>query len=262
MSSRLLGLLGGMSWVSSAQLYTQVNQGVAARRGGLHSAALLLHSVDFAPLAAAQAAGDWAAIARQLGEAGAGLRRAGAQALLLATNTMHAVADEIEQRAELPLLHLVDITAAALRQHGVRSVGLLGTRFTVELPFYAERLARHGIALRVPDEAGRAAVHRCIYEELCQDRVTPATTALLHEQVLALAAAGAQAVVLGCTELSLALPASAPVALPLFDSTALQAAAAVDWLCGVDPTHHPTERSAAAGAIAQSTPCLTNRPLT
>lgn len=258
MSPRMLGMLGGMSWVSSAQLYTQINQGVAARRGGLHSAALLLHSVDFAPLAVAQAAGDWAAIARQLGEAGAGLRRAGAQALLLATNTMHAVADEIEQRAELPLLHLVDITAAALLQHGVRTVGLLGTRFTMELPFYAERLERHGIALRVPDQDGRGAVHRCIYEELCQDRVTPAATALLQAQVQALAGAGAQAVVLGCTELSLALPATAPVALPLFDSTALQAAAAVDWLC----TDRPTERSAAAGANAQSTPCLTNRPLT
>lgn len=236
MNERMLGLLGGMSWVSTAQIYAQINQGVATRRGGLHSARLLIHSVDFAPLAAAQAAGDWAGIARTLGEAGAGLRAAGAGALLLATNTMHAVADEIEQRAGLPLLHLVDITAQALQAQGVQRVGLLGTRFTMELPFYGERLRRHGMSLSVPDAEGRAAVHRAIYEELCHNRITPETTALLREQVQRLAEAGAQGLVLGCTELCLALPPDSPAALPLFDSTALQAQAAVDWLLNAGPT--------------------------
>jgi len=227
---RPLGLLGGMSWTSSADLYRRINLGVAARLGGLHSANLLLHSVDFAPIAAWQAQQDWAAAVQYLGEAGAGLRRAGAGALMLLTNTMHQVADEIEQRAGLPLLHLVDITATALRQRGVHRLGLLGTRFTMELPFYAERLARHGLALQVPDSEGRSAVHRLIYEELCRDVVTPAGTLLLREQVRQLAEAGAEIVVLGCTELGLALPENSLAALPLIDSTRLQAEAAVDWL--------------------------------
>ena len=231
---RLLGVLGGMSWVSSMDLYGRINRGVADRLGGLHSARLLLHSVDFAPIAALQAAQDWPAAGRHLGAAAAGLRAAGAQGLLLATNTMHQVADVIEAQGGLPLLHVVDITAAALRARGVRTVGLLGTRFTMELPFYAERMARHGLALRVPDAAGRAAVHEAIYTELCHNRVTPATTALLIEQVMRLRDAGAEAVVLGCTELGLALPEAADAALPLFDSTRLQAEAAVDWL--TDPS--------------------------
>jgi aspartate racemase len=227
---RPLGLLGGMSWTSSADLYRRINLGVAERLGGLHSANLLLHSVDFAPVAAWQAEGNWAAAAHYLGRAGAGLRQAGAGALMLLTNTMHQVADEIEQQSGLPLLHLVDITAAALRERDARRVGLLGTRFTMELPFYAERLARHGLELCVPDGLGRAAVHRAIYEELCRDIVTPATSALLRDLVAQLAAAGAEIVVLGCTELSLALPEDSPAALPLIDSTRLQAEAAVDWL--------------------------------
>jgi aspartate racemase len=183
---RLLGVLGGMSWVSSMDLYGRINRGVADRLGGLHSARLLLHSVDFAPIAALQTAQDWPAAGRHLGAAAAGLRAAGAQGLLLATNTMHQVADAIEAQGGLPLLHVVDITAAALRARSVRTVGLLGTRFTMELPLYAERMARHGLALRVPDAAGRAAVHEAIYTELCHNRVTPATTALLIEQVMRL----------------------------------------------------------------------------
>jgi aspartate racemase len=154
---------------------------------------------------------------------------------------MHQVADAIEARSGLPLLHIVDITAAALRTRDVHTVGLLGTRFTMELPFYAERMARHGLALRVPDAAGRAAVHEAIYTELCHNRVTPATTRLLREQVARLRDAGAQAVVLGCTELGLALPEGVDAALPLFDSTRLQADAAVDWLtapAGIAQSRH------------------------
>lgn len=230
---KTLGILGGMSWESSAHLYALINRGIAARLGGLHSAQLILHSVDFAPIAAMQSAGDWAGAARLLGEAGAGLRRAGAEALLIATNTMHLVADEVERAAGLPLLHIVDATGEALRAAGVTRAGLLATRFTMEQAFYRDRMrARFGIELVVPDEAGRAEVHRLIYEELCRGRFEPASREGLRTQVAALAAQGAEAAILGCTELGLLLPAGSDAVLPLFDSTELHARAAVDWMLG------------------------------
>lgn len=230
---KTLGILGGMSWESTQHLYALINRDVAARLGGLHSAQLVLHSVDFAPIAAQQAAGDWAGAARVLGEAAAGLRRAGAEALLIATNTMHRVAAEVEQTAGLPVLHIVDSTADALRAAGVKRAGLLATRFTMEQAFYRERLwQRHGIEAITPDEAGRAEVHRLIYEELCRGRFEAASREWLRDAVGRLADRGAQAVILGCTELGLLLPAGSAAAVPLFDSTELQARAAVDWMLG------------------------------
>jgi aspartate racemase len=230
---RTLGILGGMSWESTQHLYALINRDVAARLGGLHSAQLLLHSVDFAPIAAMQSAGRWADAAGLLGEAGAGLKRAGAEALLIATNTMHLVATEVERAAGLPVLHIVDVTAEALHAAGVRRAGLLATRFTMEQGFYRERMwERFGIELITPDEAGRAEVHRLIYDELCRGRFEPASREALRAQVAALADRGAQAAILGCTELGLLLPAGSPAALPLFDSTQLQARAAVDWMLG------------------------------
>ncbi len=230
---KTLGILGGMSWESTQHLYALINRDVAARLGGLHSAQLVLHSVDFAPIAAQQAAGDWAGAARVLGEAAAGLRRAGAEALLIATNTMHRVAAEVEQTAGLPVLHIVDSTADALRAAGVKRAGLLATRFTMEQAFYRERLwQRHGIEAITPDEAGRAEVHRLIYEELCRGRFETASREWLRDAVGRLADRGAQAVILGCTELGLLLPAGSAAAVPLFDSTELQARAAVDWMLG------------------------------
>lgn len=230
---RTLGILGGMSWASTQHLYALINRGVAARLGGLHSAQLVLYSVDFAPIAAMQSAGDWAGAASVLGAAGAGLRRAGAEALLIATNTMHLVATEVERAAGLPVLHIVDATAEALRAAGVKHAGLLATRFTMEQGFYRERMkTRFGIEVITPDAAGRADVHRLIYEELCRGRFEPASRETLRAQVTALAGRGAQAVILGCTELGLLLPAGSDVALPLFDSTDLQARAAVDWMLG------------------------------
>ncbi|WP_343625145.1 aspartate/glutamate racemase family protein [Roseateles puraquae] len=230
---KTLGILGGMSWESTQHLYALINRDVAARLGGLHSAQLVLHSVDFAPVAAQQAAGDWAGAARVLGEAAAGLRRAGAEALLIATNTMHRVAAEVEQAAGLPVLHIVDSTADALRAAGVKRAGLLATRFTMEQAFYRERLwQRHGIEAITPDEAGRAEVHRLIYEELCRGRFEAASREWLRDAVGRLADRGAQAVILGCTELGLLLPAGSAAAVPLFDSTELQARAAVDWMLG------------------------------
>lgn len=230
---KTLGVLGGMSWTSTQHLYALINRGVAARLGGLHSARLVLHSVDFADIAAMQAAGRWADAAQLLGEAAAGLRRAGAEALLIATNTMHVVAGEIERAAGLPVLHIADATAEALRAAGVKRAGLLATRFTMEQGFYRDRLwERFGIEAIVPDEPGRAEVHRLIYEELCQDRFEPASRELLRAQVAALADRGAQAAILGCTELGLLLPTGSAAALPLFDTTELQARAAVDWMLG------------------------------
>ncbi|MGQ3054962.1 MAG: aspartate/glutamate racemase family protein, partial [Roseateles sp.] len=227
------GILGGMSWESTQHLYALINRGVAARLGGLHSARLVLHSVDFAPIAAMQSAGHWAEAARVLGVAATGLKSAGAEALLIATNTMHLVASEIEQAAGLPVLHIVDATAEALRAAGVRRAGLLATRFTMEQAFYRDRMReRFDIELIVPDEASRAELHRLIYEELCRGRFEPASREVLRAQVAALAERGAQAAILGCTELGLLLPAGSAAALPLFDSTDLQARAAVDWMLG------------------------------
>ena len=230
---RTLGILGGMSWESTQHLYALINRDVAARLGGLHSAQLVLHSVDFAPIAAMQAAGAWAEAAHVLGEAAAGLRRAGAEALLIATTTMHLDATEVERAAGLPVLHIVDATAEALRAAGVRRAGLLATRFTMEQGFYRERMwERFGIEVITPDEAGRAEVHRLIYEELCRGRFEPASREAQRSEIAALADRRAQAVILGCTALGLLLPAGSAAPLPLFDSTELQARAAVDWMLG------------------------------
>lgn len=229
---RLLGVLGGMSWESSAHLYKLLNQGVAARLGGLHSARLLMHSVDFAEIEALQRSGDWAAAGELLGRAGAGLKAAGAEALLLATNTMHKLAEPIERLSGLKLIHIVDATAAALKAAGIERAGLLATRYTMEQAFYRERLAQHGIATLVPALEARDEVHRIIYEELCRGLILPSSRLRYEAAVRALAEVGAQGVILGCTEIGLLLdPAEAAWSpVPLFDSTALQAAAAIDWL--------------------------------
>lgn len=232
-SSKTLGLLGGMSWESTAVYYRLINQGVAQRLGGLHSAPLLLHSVDFATMAALQAAGDWAAAGQLLAQAGAGLRAAGAQALVLATNTMHKLAAEIEAGSGLPLLHIADATGAALQASGVQRVLLLGTRFTMEDDSIVRgRLQRQaGFEISVPDEAGRALLQRVIFDELCRGVVNPASRQQLVQLITQHAALGAQAVILGCTELMLLLDQrSSP--LPTFDSTALHSAAAVQWMLG------------------------------
>ena len=228
---RTLGVLGGMSWESTAVYYRLINQGVARRRGGLHSAPLLLHSVDFAPLAAQQATGEWAGAAAVLGAAAAGLKRAGAQALVLATNTMHKLAAEIEAEGGLPLLHIADAAGAALRAAGVPRAALLGTRFTMEnAAIVIDPLAqRHGLEVRVPGADDRALLHRVIYDELCRGVISDASRAAVVAVIDRQRAAGAQAVILGCTEITLLIDqACSP--LPVFDTTALHCAAAVDWL--------------------------------
>ena len=228
---RTLGLIGGMSWESTAVYYRLINQQVAARRGGLHSAPLLLHSVDFAAIAALQAQGDWDGAGRVLGQAAAGLRQAGAQALLVATNTMHKVADAIEAAAGLPLLHIADATGAALQAAGVRQAALLGTRFTMEddTIVRARLQQRFGLTVRVPDEADRALMHRVIFEELCRGRVLDTSRDAIVALIARQRAAGADAVILGCTEIGMLIDAGCSP-LPVLDTTELHAAAAVHWM--------------------------------
>lgn len=225
-----LGLLGGMSWESTAEYYRRINQGMAARLGGLHSARLLLHSVDFAEIAQLQEQGDWDAAGAQLADAARGLERAGASALLLCTNTMHVVAPAIEAAVNIPLLHIVDVTGKALQAAGVRRAGLLGTRYTMEQPFWRERLEQScGVELVVPPEGQRVRVHAVIFEELCRGVVAEASRAEYVDVIEGLAAAGAEAVILGCTEIGLLVSAS-DSPLPVFDTTALHVDAAVDFL--------------------------------
>ena len=228
---RTLGVLGGMSWESTAVVYRLLNQGVAARLGGLHSAPLAIASVDFAPVAAMQSAGEWDRAAALLGARARGLRDAGAGALLLASTTMHKVADTIERTSGLPLLHIADATGAAIAARGLRQVGFLGTGFSMDDPACVTgRLAeRHGLRILLPTPDERLQVHRVIYEELCRGSVRAESRGLYQRVIAGLAERGAQAVVLGCTEICLLIDDTTSP-LPTFDSTALHAAAAVDWM--------------------------------
>jgi len=233
---KTLAVLGGMSWESTLVYYRLLNQGVARRFGGLHSAPLLLHSVDFAGIEALQRAGDWAEAGRRLGAAAHRLKLAGAEGLLIATNTMHLVADQVREASGLPLLHIGDATGAALRAQGHATVGLLGTRFTMEQDFLRCHLQQHhGITTLTPEPAERDTVHRVIYEELCRGVVTDASRAAYLRIIERLAGRGCTAVALACTEIGLLLPEGTPAALPLFDTTALHAAAAVDWMLNDRP---------------------------
>jgi aspartate racemase len=226
---RLLGVLGGMSWTSTAEYYRLLNRGVAARLGGLHSARLLLHSVDFEPVAAMQHDGDWAGTAKVLGEAAQGLERAGAEGLLVATNTMHKVADEITGATGIPLLHIADATARRVLADGRRTVGLLATAFTMEEDFYVGRLRGHGLEVLVPRDGERADVHRIIYEELVREVVREESRQRYREVMAALVDRGAEGIVLGCTEIGL-LVGDGDSSVPLYDTTAIHAEAAVDWM--------------------------------
>ena len=226
---RTIGLIGGMSWESTASYYRVINEAVRARLGGLHSARLVLHSVDFAEVAALQRAEDWAGAARLLGDAGRGLAAAGAGLLVICTNTMHLVADAVADAAGVPVLHIGDTTADALKAAGHRTVGLLGTRFTMERPFYRERLQqRHGLEVLVPDDAGMDNVHRIIFDELCVGEVREDSRARYRAVMDDLVARGATAIVLGCTEISM-LVGEHDASVPLFDTMRLHAEAAADW---------------------------------
>ena len=226
---RTLGLLGGMSWESTAEYYRLINRGMAERLGGVHSARLLMHSVDFDDLAVLQRAGDWWAAGAMLGDAARGLERIGAEAIVLAANTMHEVATDIESAIDIPLIHIVDPTGEALARRGIRRAGLLGTRYTMEIPFWRERMReRYSIEILLPGETDRALVHRVIVDELSQGRIDARSRAEYVKVTERLWAAGADALIFGCTEIGLLLQPD-DVALPTFDTTALHAAAAVSF---------------------------------
>ncbi len=230
---KTIGLIGGMSWESSLEYYRILNQTTRDRLGGLHSAKIILFSVDFADMAAMQHEGRWDDISEILVEAAQQLQMAGASMVLVCANTMHRLADDIEAHISIPFLHIADATAEAVKAQGLHRVGLLGTKFTMEEAFYRQRLAEnHGLEVIIPDAPGREAVHRIIYDELCQGRFTPES----RQRVLALgqdlAEAGAEGVVLGCTELEL-LVGDSRATVPLFPTTRIHAEAAVNLALGL-----------------------------
>ena len=222
-----IGMLGGMSWESSAEYYRLANELVRERVGGLHSADCILLSVDFADIESLQASGSWDDAGKLLANAAGRLEAAGADLLLLCTNTMHKVADQVADAVRIPLLHLADATAAAIQDAGLRTVGLLGTAFTMEQDFYRDRLRSNGLTVLVPDADNRALVHSVIYEELCLGIITPASRAAYVGVIDRLVEAGAQGVVLGCTEIEL-LISQADSRVPVFPTTRLHVQAAVD----------------------------------
>lgn len=222
---KTIGLIGGMSWESSAHYYRILNEETARLRGGLHSCPVIMHSVDFAPIAAMQAEGDWERAGRELNAVVRGLVGAGAQVLGIATNTMHVIADAITDGIDVPLVHIADPTAEALLADGFDTVGLLGTRFTMEMGFYKDKLAASGLTPLVP-EVDRTNLHGIIYEELCKGIVRDQSRQVYVTAIERLAARGAQAVILGCTEIGMLIDDSISP-LPVFDTTDLHAKALV-----------------------------------
>ena len=222
---KTIGLIGGMSWESTALYYRIVNQETARRLGGLHSAPLLLHSVDFAPVEEMQRAGDWAGLGEMLAASAMGLAANGAELIGLSTNTMHIVADRITRDLGIPFIHIADPTVTALKADGVEAVGLLGTRFTMEMPFYRDRLTAAGLEVLVP-EVDITNLNGIIYDELCRGIVRDASRDIYVRAIERLAARGAQAVILGCTEITLLIDASSSP-LPTYDTTDLHARALV-----------------------------------
>jgi len=223
-----IGLLGGMSWESSAEYYRLANELVRERLGGLHSAKLVMHSVDFAEIEELQVAGRWEEAGAVLVAAAIGLEKAGAELLLLCTNTMHIVADQISSAVSIPFLHLADATAGAVHRSGSDTVGLLGTAFTMEHPFYRDRLRSHGLDVLVPEAEDRTLVHRVIYEELCLGVVEQASRHACAEVIKRLVDRGATGVILGCTEIEL-LIGQCDSSVPVFPTTRLHVEAAVDF---------------------------------
>jgi aspartate racemase len=224
----IIGLIGGMSWESSAEYYRIINQGTRDRLGGVHSARSLMWSVDFGEIEQLQHRGEWDRLAEAMKDAARRLERGGADFLVLCTNTMHRMADEIAGAVAIPLLHIADPTAEAIRRAGFTRVGLIGTAFTMEQAFYRGRLEkRHGLEVLIPDAEDRRIVHDIIYRELVAGQVLPASREAYRAIIARLIACGAEAIILGCTEIML-LVSDADSAVPLFDTTRLHALAAVE----------------------------------
>jgi aspartate racemase len=226
---KTIGLIGGMSWESSLLYYRLINQGVRQRLGGLHSAQLLLHSVDFAPVEALQHSGNWDGAAEILIDAAQRLQRGGADFFLIATNTMHQVADSVSEAVDIPLLHIADATGAVLRQDGVRRVGLLGTAFTMELGFYIDRIEQQfGISVVVPELHDRQMVHDIIYQELCLGQIDDDSREVYLAIIERMRAQQIDGVILGCTEIGM-LVEPQHTDIQLYDTTAIHAQQAVDF---------------------------------
>jgi aspartate racemase len=225
---KTIGLIGGMSWESSLEYYRIINERTKARLGGFHSAQCVLYSVDFAEIETLQHQGKWPETAQILGRAARSVKAAGADFIVLCTNTMHKVASEIESAADVPLLHIADATARQVSSRGLTKIGLLGTRFTMEEDFYKGRLTqKYGLEVLVPGPADRETIHRVIYEELVVGRIEPSSRQRFVTIIEDLAGKGAQGVILGCTEIGLLVKdKDSPV--PLFDTTRIHAEAAVD----------------------------------
>lgn len=230
---KTIGLLGGMSWESTLPYYRLINEGVKTRLGGLHSAKILLYSVDFHEIEACQSSGEWDKAGEMLADAALGLQKAGADGIVLCTNTMHKVAHHIESRCDLPFLHIADATGRAITAQGVNRVALLGTRYTMEQDFYRGRLSdEFGITSLIPDELQRQKINQIIFDELCLGKTTEAAKSYYQQVIEALYKQGAQGVIFGCTEIGLLLQQK-DCPLPVYDTAVLHAADAVSFMLGV-----------------------------
>jgi len=226
---KVIGLIGGMSWESTVPYYRTINETVKEPLGGLHSAKVILYSVDFHDIERLQQSGDWAVAGSLLAGVAQAVEKAGAEAVVLCTNTMHKVADAIEAAVSIPLLHIADATAEEIRAAGISTVGLLGTRFTMEQGFYKDRLQQcFGLRVLTPGEQDRQIVHRVIYEELCLGKVIDASRSEFRRIMAELVSQGSEAVILGCTEITL-LVGPTDAAVPLFDTTSIHARKAAEW---------------------------------
>ena len=226
---KTIGMIGGMSWESSLEYYRIINEAVKEQLGGLHSAKSLMYSVDFAEIEVLQREGRWQEATRAMVEAARSVEAGGADFLIICTNTMHKMADEVQESIAIPLLHIADATAEAIQGRGLQRVGLLGTRFTMEQDFYRGRLVeKYGLDVIIPDRAEREIVHRVIYDELVLGKIEPVSKAQYLRIIAGLAQAGAKGIILGCTEIGL-LVSQADSNLPLFDTTRIHALAAVQY---------------------------------
>ena len=228
-AQRTLGIIGGMSWESTESYYRIINEGIKAELGGLHSADLLIHSVDFGPINTLQETGEWDELGAMMASSGKRLQAAGAQGLLIATNTMHKLFDDVQSATDLPLIHIADATIDAIKVQNISTIALLGTQFTMTQDFYKQRLIDAGLKVLIPAEDKRAEVHRIIKKELCVGKFKDSSRQYYIDVITKLAEQGAEGVILGCTEIGLLITQD-DSSIPVFDTTAIHAAAAVDFL--------------------------------
>lgn len=228
-AQRTLGIIGGMSWESTESYYRIINEGIKDKLGGLHSADLLIHSVDFGPINTLQETGDWEALGVIMASSGKRLQAAGVQGIMIASNTMHKLFDAVQDVTDLPLIHIADVTIDAIKKQNLTKIALLGTQFTMTQDFYKQRLIDAGLQVLIPTEDERAEVHRIIKKELCVGEFKDSSRQYYSQVIKDLAAQGAEGVILGCTEIGL-LISQDDSSIPVFDTTAIHAAAAVEFL--------------------------------